>query len=85
MGWSSNGLRVPVRNESWNAVIVPNGGTLSGVGFLATWNNVTNARPTRFTLNTTSAPPASADNCRSRGFSRGRLPRVEFISTVSTH
>jgi hypothetical protein len=44
--------RVPFRNESWNATI-PAGGSVSGVGFTATWNNVTNSPPARFSLNTT--------------------------------
>jgi hypothetical protein len=44
--------RVPVRNESWNAAI-PAGGSVSGVGFTATWDNVVNSPPVRFTLNTT--------------------------------
>lgn len=44
--------RVPIRNEPWNAAIPP-GGTVSGVGFTATWDNVTNSPPARFTLNTT--------------------------------
>jgi hypothetical protein len=44
--------RVPVRNESWNAAIPP-GGSTGGVGFNATWDNVTNVPPTQFTLNTT--------------------------------
>jgi hypothetical protein len=44
--------RVPVVNESWNAAI-PAGGSVSGIGFNATWNNVTNNRPARFTLDTT--------------------------------
>lgn len=44
--------RVPVVNEAWNAAI-PAGGTVSGVGFNATWNNVTNATPAQFSLNTT--------------------------------
>jgi len=41
-----------VTNEHWNGVLNP-GQTLTGVGFLATWNNVTNNRPSRFSLNTT--------------------------------
>ena len=44
--------RVPVANEAWNAAIPP-GGSVTGVGFNATWDNVTNNVPTRFTLNTT--------------------------------
>lgn len=44
--------RVPVQNAAWNATIPP-GGSVTGVGFNATWNNVTNAAPSQFTLNTT--------------------------------
>jgi hypothetical protein len=44
--------RIPVRNEPWNASI-PAGGSVSGVGFTATWDNVVNNPPARFTLNTT--------------------------------
>jgi hypothetical protein len=49
---AQDGVRVPVRNESWNGVLAP-GASLDGVGFLATWNNATNARPTSFSVNTT--------------------------------
>jgi peroxidase len=45
--------RVPMVNESWNAAI-PAGGSATGIGFTATWNNVTNNPPTRVTLNTTA-------------------------------
>jgi hypothetical protein len=44
--------RVPVENAAWNAAIPP-GGSASGVGFNATWDNVTNTTPPQFTLNTT--------------------------------
>lgn len=47
-----DGFRVPAQNASWNARINP-GQTISDVGFTATWNGVTNARPTGFSLNTT--------------------------------
>jgi hypothetical protein len=43
---------VPVTNASWNGVLSP-GQTLTGVGFIGSWNNVTNNRPSRFSLNTT--------------------------------
>jgi len=45
-------VRAPVEAADWNKTLNP-GQTASDVGFTATWNNVTNARPTRFTLNTT--------------------------------
>lgn len=45
-------VRVPLVNEAWDAAI-PAGGSVSGVGFNATWDNVTNSPPARFTLNTT--------------------------------
>ncbi|HYQ67800.1 peroxidase family protein [Actinophytocola sp.] len=45
--------RVPMVNESWNAAI-PAGGSVTGIGFTATWNNVTNGPPTRVSLNTTA-------------------------------
>jgi len=50
---AQDGNRAPVVNAAWNAAIAP-GQTIDGVGFNATWNNVTNARPARFTLNTTT-------------------------------
>jgi hypothetical protein len=57
LAWNSineqNGLRVPVTNASWNSVLAP-GQTLTDVGFVSSWNGVTNARPNRFTLNTTN-------------------------------
>jgi hypothetical protein len=56
LAWNSineqNGLRVPITNASWNSVLTP-GQTVTDVGFVASWNGVTNARPNRFTLNTT--------------------------------
>jgi hypothetical protein len=33
---------------------IPAGGTLSGMGFNGTWNNVTNAIPTAISLNGTA-------------------------------
>lgn len=54
--WNSineqEGLRVPLTNASWNGTLAP-GQTLSGVGYVATWNGVTNQRPNRFSINTT--------------------------------
>jgi hypothetical protein len=54
--WNSineqDGLRVPLTNASWNGTLAP-GQTLTGVGFVASWNGQTNTRPNRFTLNTT--------------------------------
>lgn len=56
LAWNSvngqTGLRVPVTNASWNNSLAP-GQTISDVGFVASWNGVTNARPNRFSLNTT--------------------------------
>jgi len=46
-------MRIPMRNAAWNAPIPANGGTVTGVGYIGAWNNVTNNRPARFTLNTT--------------------------------
>ncbi|HEU5470595.1 MAG TPA: peroxidase family protein [Actinophytocola sp.] len=45
-------FRVPVENAGWNGTINP-GQTVRDVGFTATRNGATNARPTRFSLNTT--------------------------------
>jgi hypothetical protein len=45
--------RVPVQNVSYNASIAP-GQSRDGMGFNATWNGVTNGRPTAITLNTTA-------------------------------
>ena len=47
---SQSGVNATVTNASWNAVIPP-GGTLTGVGFNATWDDATNAEPPDFTLN----------------------------------
>lgn len=47
-----DGFRVPVTNAPFNAVIRP-GQTVSDIGFVASWNGVTNSRPNRFTVNTT--------------------------------
>jgi hypothetical protein len=38
------GPNVTVDSLAWNAVLPP-GGSFSGPGFLATWNNVTNSIP----------------------------------------
>jgi hypothetical protein len=45
--------RVPAQNATWNNQINP-GQTVQDVGFTATWNGVTNARPTAISLNTTA-------------------------------
>jgi len=45
--------RVPPQNATWNNTINP-GQTVQDVGFTATWNGVTNARPTAISLNTTA-------------------------------
>ena len=47
---SQSGSRVTVTNPSWNAVIPP-GGTVTDVGFIGRWDNVTNASPPWITLN----------------------------------
>jgi hypothetical protein len=56
LAWNSvneqEGLRVPLTNAAWNGRLNP-GQTLGGVGFVASWNGVTNSRPSRFSLNTT--------------------------------
>jgi hypothetical protein len=50
---AQTGADVPVTNASWNGVLAP-GQTLTGVGFIGSWNNVSNNRPARFSLNTTN-------------------------------
>jgi Animal haem peroxidase/Cellulose binding domain len=47
---SQSGASVTVTNASWNAVI-PAGGSLDGVGFNASFDNVTDPIPVNFTLN----------------------------------
>jgi hypothetical protein len=47
---SQNGPNVTVTNAAWNPSI-PAGGTLTGMGFNATWDNAANAAPVNFTLN----------------------------------
>lgn len=47
---TQNGANVTVTNESYNGSI-PAGTSYTGVGFNATWNGVTNAIPTAFSLN----------------------------------
>ena len=47
---SISGDSVTVTNAAWNPSVAA-GGTIAGVGFNATWDNATNARPTNFTLN----------------------------------
>ena len=47
---TQTGANVTVTNESYNGSI-PAGGSLSQVGFNGTWNGVTNAVPSSFTLN----------------------------------
>jgi hypothetical protein len=53
-GWNGtftqSGPNVSIRNASYNANI-PVGGVVADVGFNATWDNATNARPVGFTLN----------------------------------
>ena len=55
--WNGNetqsGANVSVTNESYNGSI-PAGGSYAGVGFNGTWNGVTNAIPTSFSLNGTA-------------------------------
>ena len=50
---TQSGASVTVKNMSYNGSI-PAGGTLSGMGFNGTWNNVTNAIPTAISLNGTA-------------------------------
>ncbi|GAA3810639.1 hypothetical protein GCM10022226_33830 [Sphaerisporangium flaviroseum] len=47
---SQAGSAATVTNQSFNATI-PAGGTLTGVGFNARWDDATNAKPPNFTLN----------------------------------
>jgi hypothetical protein len=47
---TQSGSHVTVTNPSWNATIPP-GGTVTDVGFTATWDNHTNASPPWVTLN----------------------------------
>lgn len=53
-GWNGvfeqDGPEVTVTNAAWNATIAP-GATLSGVGFIGNWDDVTNALATHVTLN----------------------------------
>jgi hypothetical protein len=55
--WNGNeiqsGANVTVNNESYNGSI-PAGGSYAGVGFNGTWNGMTNAIPTSFSLNGTA-------------------------------
>lgn len=48
--FSQSGPNVTITNASYNPIIGANGGTLQ-FGFLATWDNTTNAEPASFTLN----------------------------------
>jgi cellulose 1,4-beta-cellobiosidase len=50
---SQSGSQVTVTSLSYNASL-PAGGTYTGVGFNASWNNATNAVPTSFALNGTA-------------------------------
>jgi cellulase/cellobiase CelA1 len=50
---TQSGANVTVTNEPYNGSI-PAGGTLTGVGFNGSWNNVTNAIPTAISLNGTA-------------------------------
>ncbi|GAA3545723.1 hypothetical protein GCM10022419_027460 [Nonomuraea rosea] len=47
---SQSGVNATVVNQSYNATI-PAGGTLSGIGFNARWDDAANAEPPDFTLN----------------------------------
>lgn len=53
-GWNAvfeqDGPEVSVTNESWNPTIAP-GQTLTGPGFIGSWDDATNALATHFTLN----------------------------------
>ncbi len=48
---SQSGARATVDNASWNPVIPGNGGSLTDVGFIGTWDNTTNPDPPNFLLN----------------------------------
>lgn len=48
-----DGANVTVTNADYTGTIGANGGGVD-FGFLASWNNTTNAKPTAFTLNGTS-------------------------------
>ena len=50
---SQTGANVTVANADYTKVIGANGGSVD-FGFIASWNNTTNAIPTAFTLNGTS-------------------------------
>jgi poly(3-hydroxybutyrate) depolymerase len=50
---TQSGSNVTVTNMSYNGSI-PAGATLAGIGFNGTWNNVTNAIPTSFSVNGTA-------------------------------
>ena len=54
--WSASdtqsGANVTLKNLSYDGSI-PAGGTVSGIGFNGTWNNVTNAVPASFAVNGT--------------------------------
>jgi len=49
---SQSGANVTVTNMSYNGSI-PTGGSYNGMGFNGSWNNITNAAPTSFTINGT--------------------------------
>jgi hypothetical protein len=49
---SQSGANVTVTNMSYNGSI-PTGGSYNGMGFNGSWNNITNAVPTSFTINGT--------------------------------
>jgi hypothetical protein len=50
---TQSGANVTVKNESYNGSIAA-GGSLTGIGFNGTWNGVTNAIPTAFSINGTA-------------------------------
>lgn len=50
---SQSGAAVTVTNAGYNGSLAAGGGN-ADVGFLASWNNTTNAPPTSFTLNGTT-------------------------------
>jgi len=47
---TQSGANVTVKNESYNGCI-PAGGSLTGIGFNGTWNGLTNAIPSAFSVN----------------------------------
>ncbi len=53
-GYTQVGADVTMTNRSYNGTIPPGGTVITPLGFVATWNNVTNNPPASFTLNGTT-------------------------------